>query len=272
MTELTGEALTYRVVDGVELAGQLYRPARPGPAPYVIEVHGGAWMSNDRFRNVNVHRHLVVRGIGVFAIDFRLSSQAKYPGPVSDVSHAIRWFKRNAPGLGIEVGLLAGLGFSSGGQQLGMVALRPDGPDYTAADPALAGVDASVDLFLACWPVLDPVARYAKVRAEGNQRLVDATLAYFADEAAMAAGSPYGLLERGEATHRPPMLIVQGTEDTNVDHGRADIFADAYRAAGGEAVVHKYPGQPHAFSNADPDGAATRDAFDKLGDFVLAHA
>ena len=68
MTETTGEAHIYRTIDGIELAGQLHRPARSGPVPYVVEVHGGAWRGNDRFRNANAHRPLCDRGSGVFAL------------------------------------------------------------------------------------------------------------------------------------------------------------------------------------------------------------
>lgn len=269
---MTSETHVYRAVCGIELAGELYRPAGGATAPFLVDAHGGAWMMNDRLTLKTVHQQLAAGGVGVFALDFRLSDQAKYPAPVSDVSHGIRWFKKNLARLGLAPELIGGIGYSSGAQQLGLVALRPAGGAWTDPDPALEGVDASVDLFVACWPILDPLARYRKVQAEGNERLVGAHHAYFADAAAMAAGNPFGLVERGQATHTPPMLVLQGTADSNVDHARADIFADAYRTAGGSITVKKYDGLPHAFFGAQPDSAATADGIARIRDFVLSHA
>ena len=47
---------------------------------------------------------------------------------------------------------------------------------------APASVDARVAYALALYPILDPLARYRMVRANGNQRLVDAHHAYWPDE------------------------------------------------------------------------------------------
>src|SRR3954471_2101357 len=45
--------VVYATHDGIELAGDLYRPPGPGPFPYVVNVHGGYWRrgSRDTFRH-----------------------------------------------------------------------------------------------------------------------------------------------------------------------------------------------------------------------------
>jgi acetyl esterase/lipase len=266
------EDISYRTIDGVDLMGRLYRPASDRPSPYVIDVHGGAWGSGDRMNNTIIHRDFVGHGIGVFALDFRLAPGAKFPAPVDDVNYAVRWFKANTGRLGAKASVIGGLGSSSGAQQMGLVALRPNDPLYTSADPALAGVDASVAFFIACWPILDPLARYRMAQAAGKERLVNAHIAYFGDEAAMTRGNPFLVVERGEATHKPPVIIIQGTEDDNVEHKRADLFAEAYRKAGGKVELHKYDGMPHTFVTARPDEAASKQAIAALRAFVLAQA
>ena len=250
--------------------GRLYRPASAKPAPFVVDVHGGAWGSGDRMNNAIIHEDFVRHGIGVFAIDFRLAPEAKYPAPVDDVNYAVRWFKANAGKLGVSASTIGGLGSSSGAQQMGLIAFRPADAVYNTTDPALGGVDASVAFFVACWPILDPLARYRMAQSTGKQRLVAAHNAYFPDESAMARGNPYLVVERGEATHRPPMVIIQGTTDENVEHSRADLFAEVYRKAGGRVDVHKYDGMPHTFVTAKPDDAASKQAVAKIRDFVLA--
>ncbi len=270
MTEPTVEDIHYRTIDGIDLLGRLYRPATGGAAPFVVDAHGGAWGSGDRLNNSIIHEDFARHGIGVFAVDFRLSSQAQFPGPVADVNYAVRWFKANTASLGITAGPIGGLGSSSGAQQMGLIAFQPNHALYTTADAALDGVDASLAFFVACWPILDPLARYRMAQETGKDRLVNAHNAYFPDEDAMAVGNPFLVVERGEATHRPPMVVVQGTADENVKHERADIFAEAYRAVGGTVEVHKYEGQPHTFVTANPDDDATKQAIVTLREFVLA--
>lgn len=265
------EDVTYRTIDGEPLLARLYRPAGDGPANWIVDAHGGAWGSGDRMNNEVIHLDLAAHGVGVFALDFRPSSVAQYPGPVEDVSVGVRWFRTNAARLGIDPKSVGGLGSSSGGQQMGCIALLPGGAPWAGGpDDDLSGVDASVDFFIACWPILDPLARYHMAKEKGVDRLVEAHHAYFADEAAMEEGNPYLILERGAATHRPPMLILQGTSDANVEHTRADTFAELYRSRGGAVDVIKYDGMPHTFVTADPDSDASKKAIADIREFALA--
>ena len=71
------EDIPFRTVDGHTLEGRLYRPAADGPARWMIDVHGGAWGSGDRLNNAVIHEDLAAHGIGVFALDFRLSEDHK---------------------------------------------------------------------------------------------------------------------------------------------------------------------------------------------------
>jgi len=264
------EDIAYRTIDGHTLEGRLYRPARTGPARWIIDVHGGAWGSGDKLNNAVIHEDLQAHGVGVFALDFRLSDIAQYPAMADDVSFGIRWFKTNAARLGVDASMIGGLGSSSGAQQLGIVALSPENPRWTTNDATLGNADASIDFFVAGWPIFDPLARYRMVQAAGNERLVAAHNACFATEDDMEEGNPYLLLERGEATHTPPMVIIQGTSDANVEHTWQDKFADQYRAQGGTVEMHKFDGLPHTFVTADPDAAASKDAIVKIREFVLS--
>lgn len=270
MTEAITEDIPYRHVDGIELLGRLYRPAGGNAGKiFVVDAHGGAWGSGDRLNNAIIHQDLAAHGVGVFALDFRSSAQAKFPAPVADVNFGVRWFKANAKRLGFTPERIGGLGSSSGAQQMGLVALTPNDPLYCTPEAALSDVDASLDFFVACWPILDPLARFRMAQEKGNDRLVAAHNAYFPDEKAMETGNPYLVLDRNQATHLPPMTVIQGTADSNVEHTRADMFADRYRAAGGAIEVHKFEGQPHTFVTNDPDAPASMDAISRVRSFVL---
>jgi acetyl esterase len=234
--------ITYREVGGEPLLGRLYRPQ--GADTLVVEVHGGAWVMNDRLANVAIHEHLAAQGIAVFALDFRMAPKHRYPAAVEDVAFALRWARNE-----FKFPRIGGLATSSGAQVL-LSAVLP------GSEP--------LDFIVACWPILDPLARYRMARAKGMKNLADAHHAYFANEAAMAKGNPYLIVERGEAKTRPPMLIIQGTADENVEHHRADLFAGLY----GNARVVKFEGQPHTFIAKDPGSSASQSALDTIARYI----
>src|SRR5688500_15578896 len=82
-TALTAEAQPYEVTtqtnveyvehDGVKLAGDLYLPKGVAKAPVIIAAHGGGWQIGSRTSYRFWGPYLAKNGIGVFAINYRLS-------------------------------------------------------------------------------------------------------------------------------------------------------------------------------------------------------
>lgn len=267
--EVQIEDIEYLRHDGRPLLARFYRPRGTGPFPGIVEVHGGAWTLNDRTANVAIDEPLAKSGAVVMAIDFRMPPEAKYPASICDINYAVRWLKHHAREFGVRPELVGGLGTSSGGHQIMLSALRPRDPRYTTLPLAGADLDASLAFIALCWPIADPLARYRMVKANGNDRLVEAHDAYWPDEAAMEDGNPQLILDRGEArSSLPPALVLQGTSDDNVTPDMADRFVVAYRKAGGRAEIHKFEGQPHAFVGRDPAASASVKAVDTVIDFV----
>jgi acetyl esterase len=254
---------------GEPLLARLYRPDGPGPFPAVVDVHGGAWTSGDRFMTSETDSYLAANGIVVLALDFRLGAAAKYPGQVAEVNAGIRWLKAHAAELGSREALVGGVGSSSGGHVILLNALRPADPRLAALPlPDHPGTTADLAYVVACWPVADPLARYRMARERGLERLVEAHHTFWADEAEMAEGNPQLVLERGAATHLPPALIVQGTNDDNLTPDMAERFAAAYRAAGGSVDLQLFEGQPHGFIKRDLTAPAARRALALIAAFV----
>lgn len=256
------EDLTYRSVGGENLLARLYQPGGSAEV-LVVEVHGGAWTMNDRTTNTPIHEYLAQNGIAVLALDFRLAPRHRYPAAMEDVNYGIRWAKAS-----FKPRRIGGLGTSSGGHQIVLSALQPE--KFASGEPK--GQDARLDFVVALWPILDPFARYQYAKGASLKNLVDAHDAFWPDEAAMKSGNPQLVVERNEASARPPMLVIQGTSDSNVEHFRADRFADAYRARGGSIELVKVEGQPHAFIAKDPAAPAARDALGRIARFIQAQS
>ena len=265
--------VAYREFDGRKLLAQIYRPPGQGPFPAIVEVHGGAWTGGDRFNNAAIARSLAADGILVMAIEFRMPPEFAYPASVADISFAIRWLKAHADDYEVDAETIGGLGTSSGGHQLLLAALRPDHADYTSLKlPGGEKFDGRLRFVALGWPISDTLARYQMARQRGITRLVQNHDAYFGSLETMNAANPQLVVERGEFSDLPPVLVLQGTADENVTPDMADRFAAAYREAGGEIELHKFEGQPHAFTTADAGSAASLLAIGRFADFIHRHS
>jgi acetyl esterase/lipase len=252
------------------LVATLYRPAGTAIAA-VVEVHGGGWTSGDRSMNVAVARHLSANGIAVLSLDFRMPPEAAYPVTVTDVAAGLRWMKAHAPDVGTVASRVGLLGTSSGGHLALLAALRPRDKRY-AGTAAPGEPDIAVGFAVLGWPVSDPLARYHMVRERNNTRLIEAHHAFWTGEEAMAEGSPYDIVVRGDAQALPALLILQGTNDDNLTPDMQQRFIEAYRAKGGNAELAIFEGEPHSFIGRDPASAASRDALLRMTSFIVREA
>jgi acetyl esterase len=263
------EDLEYGKADGAPLVARLYRPRGVTGFPAMVDVHGGAWVANDRLQNAALDQAIAEAGTAVLALDFRMAPASPYPASIADINLGIRWLKANAAKLGGDARRIGGLGGSSGGHQLWLNVLRPRDPRYAAAKLVGAeDVDASLGFVVACWPISDPVARYRMAKETGNDRLVKNHDAFFLTEAVMAEANPQTILEGGEARNLPPALIIQGTADANVTPDMADRFVAAYTKGGGRITLRKFEGEPHTFISLNPTKPASVEALGLITDFI----
>lgn len=109
----------------------VYSPAKPAPAsghPVVIVVHGGGWVSGDKWTLEGYCRFLARSGFVAVAINYRLAPANKFPSQVDDVRQALLWTKTNAKRLSIDLGRLGMFGYSAGGHLSTLVASLADEP------------------------------------------------------------------------------------------------------------------------------------------------
>lgn len=112
------------------------------PAPLLVWIHGGAWRfgTNQALRDTILHTptgeqpntQALMRaafqqaGWAVASINYRYSHQALFPGALHDVKEAVRFFRANAHGFGIDPQRIAVAGGSAGGHLSMLVAHTGD--------------------------------------------------------------------------------------------------------------------------------------------------
>jgi acetyl esterase/lipase len=262
--------IEYRRAGDTPLLARVYQPQGPGPFPALVDIHGGQWTRGDRTGNGPLSEELAAGGLVVFAPDFHLATPTPpYPVAVQDIHYASRWFKARAAEFNALSAPLGGLGSSSGGHLIMLVAMRPRDPRYSALPlPEAPEADATLAYLLLPWPILDPYGRFIFAQATGRADIVASTRTFFAPWDTIWEANPVAILERGEPVERPPALILQGTADANVTPALQERFVAAYRAAGGEVTLEIFPDQPHQF--AKEPGPYTERARALLKEFVAA--
>jgi len=261
------------------LLARLYKPKGDGPFPMMVEIHGGAWIREDRLKDAVMNEPLAKSGVIVASIDFRMPPEASYPASMADINYAVRWLKTQAKAFGGRADRVGLMGSSSGSQQAMLAAMRPRDARYAAiALPAGApAVDATVHAVVMCWPVIDPLGRYRyakQLKASGQPypEVVDRVLPghdqYWKTEEAMAEGSPVIALERGEKVEMPPVIYLQGTKDQA--HPRADLdrFVTQYRKAGGQVDLELFEGEGQGYISKQPMTDAGKRTIERIIEFV----
>ena len=110
--------VTYATVDGQALRLDLAMPAGvPAPA-LLVWVHGGAWRDGTK---ASVPRQFAEHGIATASLDFRQSTDARFPAMVHDIKAAIRFLRANAGRYGYRADRIAIGGNSSGAHLAALV-------------------------------------------------------------------------------------------------------------------------------------------------------
>ena len=226
-----------------DLAVRIYRPASaPADAklPCLVYAHGGGWV----FGNLDSHDVLCAQfaleaGIVVFAIDYRLAPEARFPGAFDDVVAGLKWVAANGASIGVDPTRLAIGGDSAGGNLAAAVAIwaRDNG------GPKLR-------LQLLAYPVTDAVGRAESYRRyEDGYGLNAATMEWFFDhytpDKANRGDWRMSPLRAKSLSGLPPALVITAGYDPLRDEGRA--YAFRLHQEGTQADLVEFGGMLHGF-------------------------
>lgn len=116
---IANKNIVYSQIDGRELHLDAFYTNKKNPA--IIILHGGGWKSGNKSQMEIFAQEMASRGFSCFAIEYRLSQEAKYPAGVFDAKKAIQFIKINAKKFQTDTTKIAILGCSSGGQMAALI-------------------------------------------------------------------------------------------------------------------------------------------------------
>ncbi len=194
-----------------------------GKIPLVVLIHGGAWLSNDKYADMGYMTKtmaaIVEAGYAIASIDYRFSTEAIFPANLQDCNRAISFLYDNADKYGLDVSRFAVMGFSAGGHLANMVGLTKNNhvSDFFMKGSSSAfNIKAVVDYYGPAELVLFPTSNDPK-SPEGL--LLGAAPLSRPDLAKIA--SPITYVDKND----PPFLIIQGEKDESVDPKQSKLLS-----------------------------------------------
>jgi acetyl esterase len=225
-----------------KLPVRIYDPDPGKMLPLLVYFHGGGWVIGDIEVVDRPCRALANAAQCVVAsVNYRLSPETKFPGPVEDCYAATSWLAAHAAELGADPARVAVGGDSAGGNLSAAVTLMARDRN----GPKLA-------FQLLIYPVTAPAkgttfASYTE-NAE-NYLLTRAAMEWFWDHyltAEAEGGNPYASpLFAADHGRLPPAMVITAEFDPLRDEGMA--YARKLREAGVDVKTSYYEGLIHGF-------------------------
>ena len=202
----------------------IYLPTNvKGKLPLVILIHGGGWLSNDKYADIGYMKKTVAEiinsGIALASIDYRFSTQAVFPAQIQDCNRAISFLYDNAEKYGFDKNLFAVMGFSAGGHLASLVGLSKNNNINTFFMPGTSKLfyfKAVVDFYGPSELQLFPGSNDEK---SPEALLIGAAPLNRPDLA--KAASPVTYVDKND----PPFLIIHGERDELVSPNQSRLLS-----------------------------------------------
>jgi acetyl esterase/lipase len=225
------------------------------PRPAILHIHGGGMISG-RAQNMTAFCQTLAAELDcvIVNVDYRLSPETPFPGPLEDNYAALVWLYRNAAALGVDRARIAVMGESAGGGLAAMLSIAAR--DRGEVMPCYQ---------VLIYPMLDdrtgsthmPPPQIGRIgwSAEANAFGWSAFLGVPAGSAKVPAGAVPARV--ANLAGLPPTFIGVGAIDLFVEEDIA--FARRLVETGVPTELHVTPGAFHAFDFVVPEARVSRE-------------
>ena len=239
--------------DGIELVGDFYLPKGRAKAPLLVAVPGGGWQAGSSRYYWYWGLFLARNGYAVFAVDYRLGKDGKYPAAVYDTKAAVQFVRAKAADFNLDPDRIGLIGDSSGAHLAALVALAGDQFNSAYRDDATAAVSADVKLVVGFYGEYDLFAQWTHdLTARPRDNIAEKFLGVSPTENRRiyfdASPINYATADRNKLR----FLLIHGTDDEVADPAtQSGAFLTALSQAGFFVRRIVIPGAGH-FWSSDP--------------------
>lgn len=212
--------------DGAKLKMDVYPPQNPqGPAPVVVYVHGGGWMSGSK--NDDIARtffgELTHRGYLVASLNYRLAPKYTFPAQIQDVKCAIRHLRANATVYNLDPEHIGAMGGSAGGHLVSLLGTSDASVGWDVGE--YAEQSSRIQAVIHMYGPSDLLALFKNWPQPVGEQVFGVSSNF---DPRMADYSPLTYITPDD----PPFLILQGDLDGVVPIEQAQILFDRLQSAG----------------------------------------
>ena len=242
--------IVYVTVGGKPLALDLYMPAGVDRPPLVVWIHGGRWMNGDKS---DVPLAFVNNGIATASLDFRQSTEARFPAMVQDIKAAIRFLRAKAPEYRYRADRFAIGGTSSGAHLAALVGVTNGHKELEGTLGDHRATSSDVQAILSYYgasnlmTILPQSTPYGLgVRKPALEVLLGASPEQARDLAKLA--SPVAHVDRSD----PPLLLLHGDQDPQMPINQSHELEGMYESLGLDVFFDVVHGGVHGDGDREP--------------------
>jgi acetyl esterase/lipase len=241
--------IKYEMRDGVDLTLQILMPMTDNrsPKPCIVYVPGSAWMKQDVYGSLLKMSEFAKRGFVIALVEYRHTGIAIFPAQLIDCKNAVRFMRKNARRMGVDVNNIFIWGDSSGGHLSLFTGITEEMAEFD--DPDDASVSCKVNAVVAYYPPTDLTAirmvpdAINKGEADSPEGLLigGKAIADYPEPARKA--SPYYYVSKDRPV--PPIFLAVGTQDRILPFEQTDIMANVLADNGKTFEYYVLPGADH---------------------------
>ncbi|MFH0759173.1 MAG: alpha/beta hydrolase [Bacteroidota bacterium] len=255
------EVALYKSVRGFNLEAHIFKPDSMEPVgryPAIVIFHGGGWNSGNPSWAFGRAEHYAKLGMVAIAAQYRLTNSQDITAveSMADARDLVMWMRSHADILQIDPNKIAGYGWSAGAHLISSAAIFPDtldGSSITSCPNALILVSPAVSL----------------PKGEDWEYWTHAVLG---TKATVDEVNPVEHVRAG----LPPVIILEGRDDTVTPLEGVQRFADRMKSTGNRCELWVYDAVGHLFTPSSipdygwpqPDQAVQKRAFDQADLFL----